>query len=548
MSGRQTAEKLWSNIRDLGARRLIALALVGLAVILSVGFGAYYLSQPEREPLYTGLSRDDVGRIGSALQEAGISFDVSADGASVMIEHGNASRARMLLAEKGLPESGNTGYELFNQVGSFGLTSFMQEVTRTRALEGELARTIQTMDGVKAARIHIVIPDRGSFRSDQQPASASVVIRTANPEDTSAASAIRHLVAAAVPGLKIDNVTILNTEGRVLASGGEDSDGATSGKMELLTKDVNHDVEDKIRRTLVPYLGLENFQVSVASVLNTDQAVTSETVFDPATRVERSVRVVKENAATQNSSDHPPTSVAQNIPDQGAGRHRRQDLERAERPPRGTHQLRDLVEENRYRTQGLHRPEAVDRRPGQQGAPDGGHRDRRGRDLARPATHGNRAAGHLGGRLQQGPRRSAQGHLGQLPRQRRRARGGPRSRHRRAPRPPGRHRDQRRRHPHSCRPAHLVRAAAGGEGDPRPAARDRAGTAGCHDRSRRRRADRRHPARRCRQPAMPTVNLIEDLTKKMNRSPQKRLEQIVEFDEEQAAAILRQWLHQDEKA
>jgi flagellar M-ring protein FliF len=69
----------------------------------------------------------------------------------------------MLLAEKGLPESGNTGYELFNQVGSFGLTSFMQEVTRTRALEGELARTIQTMDGIKAARVHIVIPDRGSF-------------------------------------------------------------------------------------------------------------------------------------------------------------------------------------------------------------------------------------------------------------------------------------------------------------------------------------------------------------------------------------------------
>src|SRR5439155_1011849 len=103
-----------------------------------------------------------------------------------------------------------------------------------------------------------------------------------------------------------------------LASGGDDSDGATSGKMETLTKDVNRDVEDKIRRTLVPYLGLENFQVSVTSILNTDQVVTTETTFDPATRVERSVRVVKENAVAQNSSDHPPTSVAQNIPDQGS--------------------------------------------------------------------------------------------------------------------------------------------------------------------------------------------------------------------------------------
>ena len=82
MSGRERAEKLWSSIRDLGARRLMALALVGLAVILSVGFGAYYLSQPEREPLYTGLSRDDIGRIGGVLREAGVPFDVSAESTS----------------------------------------------------------------------------------------------------------------------------------------------------------------------------------------------------------------------------------------------------------------------------------------------------------------------------------------------------------------------------------------------------------------------------------------------------------------------------------
>jgi flagellar M-ring protein FliF len=161
----------------LGARRLAALAAIGLAVFLSVGIGAYYLSRPAQETLYTGLDREDVGRMGAVLKDAGIPFDVSADGTSLLVSYGNTAQARMLLAEKGLPHSTKSGYELFNDLGSLGLTSFMQEVTKVRALEGELARTIQGMKGIKAARVHIVLPDRGSFRREQQPPSASVVIR-----------------------------------------------------------------------------------------------------------------------------------------------------------------------------------------------------------------------------------------------------------------------------------------------------------------------------------------------------------------------------------
>ena len=172
----------------MGARRLIALAVVGIGVMALLGVGAYYLSRPQQEVLYGGLSRDDVARIGSALKDAGIDFDVSADGAAVTVAYGQTARARMLLAEKGLPQSSASGYELFNEVGSFGLTSFMQNVTRTRALEGELARSIQSMKGVTSARVHLVLPDRGSFRSDQQLASASVVIRTEMADDASPAA------------------------------------------------------------------------------------------------------------------------------------------------------------------------------------------------------------------------------------------------------------------------------------------------------------------------------------------------------------------------
>jgi flagellar M-ring protein FliF len=315
MFGREQAERLWSNIVELGARRLIALGLVGLLVFLAVGLGAYYLSRPAQEPLYTGLSREDVARIGGVLKDSGIPFDVSADGTAVLVAYGNTAQARMLLAEKGLPQSSKSGYELFNDLGSLGMTSFMQEVTRVRALEGELARTIQGMKGVRAARVHIVLPDRASFRRDQQPPSASVVVRTEPADDVSGAQAIRQLVAAAIPGLKPDRVTVIGSDGTILLSG-DDNGLQPSGKMASLEKIVGREVQDNIRRTLTPYLGTGNFEVSVAARLNTDKTSTNETIYNPDQRVERSTRSVRESENAQNRKSDRPTSAQQNLPDQ----------------------------------------------------------------------------------------------------------------------------------------------------------------------------------------------------------------------------------------
>ncbi|MEP3427781.1 MAG: flagellar basal-body MS-ring/collar protein FliF [Roseibium sp.] len=315
MPGREHAEKLWANLLELGVRRLIALALVGLATIATVGAGAYYLSRPEQTTLYTGLSGEDVTRIGSALRDAGIPFDVSTDGEAVMVSHAQTAKARMLLAEKGLPRGGNAGYELFDDLGSLGLTSFMQEVTRIRALEGELARTIQLMKGIRAARVHIVLPEKGSFRRDQQPPSASVVVSSDVPDDVRTADAIRHLVAAGVPGMQADKVTVLDTTGGILAAG-KDPTKASAGQMATLETAVSNRISENVRKTLTPYLGLENFQVSVAAELNTDRKRIAETIFDPDSRTERSVRTVRENENTQNSSVAAPTTVEQNLPEE----------------------------------------------------------------------------------------------------------------------------------------------------------------------------------------------------------------------------------------
>lgn len=317
MLGLEQFERLWSNLLALGTKRLAALGLVGLAVFASVGFGSYYLSRSDYDTLYAGLNAQDISRIGSVLRDAGIAFDVNAEGTKVMVRREQTAEARMLLAEKGLPSSSSSGYELFDKLGPIGLTSFMQEVTRGRAIEGELARTIQTMKGIKAARVHIVLPETGSFRRGRQPATASIVIHTEMAADASKTQAIRHLVAAAVPGLAVDDISVSNADGTVLAAAGDASSMASGRKLDL-EKSVSKDLGDNVSRTLAPYLGLDNFQVSIAASINLDKRQTNETTFDPDSKVERSLRVVKETGKQENTASRSPVGVEQNVPDQGA--------------------------------------------------------------------------------------------------------------------------------------------------------------------------------------------------------------------------------------
>ncbi|HEX2019713.1 MAG TPA: flagellar basal-body MS-ring/collar protein FliF [Aurantimonas sp.] len=309
--GGQT-EKVLANLAALGPRKLGALGLIGALVIALVGLGSYYLSRPDMETLYSGLDRTDVTRIGAALTEAAIPFDVNMTGDAILTPFSQTAPARMLLAEKGLPRSENAGYELFDNLGSIGLTSFMQEITRVRALEGEIARTIQTLKNVRAARVHIVLPDEGSFRREQRKPSASVVIRTESPEDFGSAQAVRSLVASAIPGMNPDEVTVLNSDGTLLASA-DDSVSAAPTKLFGIEKIVSNSVEESIRRTLAPYLGIGNFQTSVVSRLNTDRRQVNERLFDPDVRVERSTRTVRESGTSENTAGELPVGVEQDI-------------------------------------------------------------------------------------------------------------------------------------------------------------------------------------------------------------------------------------------
>jgi flagellar M-ring protein FliF len=315
MVNREYAQKLWNNLLELGPRRLSLLAFVGLAVFLGVGGGAFYLSRPEFNVLYSGLAREDLTRVSAVLRDANVPFDVNATGDTIFVRPGQAAHARTLLAEKGLPSSTSGGYELFDKIGSLGLTSFMQEITRVRALEGEIARTIQVIKGVKAARVHIVMPARGSFRREQLPPSASVVLRTEGPAEARTARSVRHLVAAAVPGMTADKVTVLDSDGSLL---GSEDDGVGNAPTTLanLQRVVSRSIQENVTKALTPYLGLDNFQVSVATQLSTDKRQTNETVYDPDSRVQRSVRAVREKETSQSLDRQTPTTVQQNLPDQ----------------------------------------------------------------------------------------------------------------------------------------------------------------------------------------------------------------------------------------
>ena len=302
-----------ANLRDFGPKRLGMMLGIAAIVFAAIGLGAYYLNRPAYETLYVGLDRSDINQIGLVLGEAGIDFDVGADGTTVLVAAGTTAQARMLLAEKGLPTSTNAGYELFDNVGSLGLTSFMQQVTRVRALEGEIARTIQSIQGIKAARVHIVMGERGNFRREEQTPTASVVIRASGIDAEKSAMSIRYLVAAAVPGLEADKVTVLDSNGTLLVAG-DDPNNSTASRSLGVERTVETEIEDNIRRALTPYLGPDNFRASVKAEVNTDQRQTEETIFDPESRVERSVQVVKANENNTQKSSAAPASVDQNLP------------------------------------------------------------------------------------------------------------------------------------------------------------------------------------------------------------------------------------------
>jgi flagellar M-ring protein FliF len=288
----------------LGVSAGVAAALV--ALVLRVG------GQPEAL-LYANLDLKEAASISQALDQAGIKYEAKGDGSTIMVPRDKVASTRLMLSSKGLPTSGSVGYEIFDNQSALGQTDFVQNLNRQRALEGELARTIRSLDGVTFARVQLVLPKRQLFEDEAEQPTASVVIGVAGREPSAdQVRALQNLVAGAVPNLKPARVTIVDQNAKLL--GGGDGD-AVAGQA---ADDQRTATEDRIRKQVKELVegvvGPGRARVQVTADLDMSQVTTQEEKFDPDGQVVRSTQTVEETAKQNQPDGSGQASASANVP------------------------------------------------------------------------------------------------------------------------------------------------------------------------------------------------------------------------------------------
>ena len=306
------------TMKQLGPSRLGIMGAILVGLLLFFVFVSMRVSTPDMKLLYSDLNPSDSAAMAGKLQSSNIPFDVSADGARLMVPEKEVGRARILLAEAGLPNGGSMGYEIFDKDAGFGTTNFVQNINQTRALEGELARTINALQGVKSSRVHIVLPQRELFSRATQPSSASVFIglRPGGSLDKSQIAAIQSLISSAVPGLKPTNVSIIDNTGTHLARGGDEEVNLMTMKTEEMRRNYEQTLTSKVEDQVGRIVGHGNVRATVTAEINFDRISTNEELFDPEKQVVRSSQITSEKSKEQESGGGE-VGVESNLP--GAG-------------------------------------------------------------------------------------------------------------------------------------------------------------------------------------------------------------------------------------
>lgn len=308
------------TLKNLGPARLAILGATFFGLLIFFIFVSAKVSQPSMSILYSDLTTADSSDISGKLQESGIAFTISPDGSRVFVPQNEIGKARMLLAQAGLPNGGSMGYELFDKQSGFGTTSFVQNINQVRALQGELAKTISSLDPVQYAKVHIVLPQRELFSRDNREASASVTLKLAASSrlSTQQIYGVQNLVANAVPGLSPKNVTIIDTEANLLARGDEsDGDTVMGLKAEEMRrsyeKRMTQAIEDLVGRTV----GLNKVRAHVTADLDFDRISTNDEIYDPEGQVVRSTQTISEDSLERNASANQGTTIENNLPGLG---------------------------------------------------------------------------------------------------------------------------------------------------------------------------------------------------------------------------------------
>jgi len=304
-------------VKSLGAARMAAMAAVTLALIGFFSFLMIRMTTPQMVPLFTDLSMDDSASIIKDLERQGVTYEIKNDGGVIMVPRQKVARLRMKLAENGLPKGGGVGYEIFDKSDALGATTFIQNINHLRALEGELSRTIRSLDRVEAARVHLVLPDRPLFSRDKIEASASIVLKVNGTLTPSQVRAIRHLVATAVNGLKPERVSVIDETGKLLADGAGEENALNGAGADDRKVAFENRVRKEVENIVTSVVGPGRARVQINADFDLNRITQTSDKYDPDGRVVRSSQTREEQSST-GSGNEGAVSVGNELP--GAGK------------------------------------------------------------------------------------------------------------------------------------------------------------------------------------------------------------------------------------
>lgn len=310
--------ELLGMARSFGIVKLFAIAGVTLAVALLIYVMAARATAAPMALLYADLTLTDGAEVAEMLEADGVKHEVrEANGkVSVYAPASERSRLKLLLAGEGfVATSGAVGYEIFDGQDALGVTSFQQDINKLRALEGEIARTIATLSGVRAARVHLVLPERELFSREKDKSSASIVVDAPGGLDKRSVRAIVNLTASAVPGLQPARVTVLDQAGELLASGQEGDDplaaaGGVDERIAATEARIRRTVEDIVGRVVGP----ENIRVQVAAELDFSRITETANIIDPDSQTVLSSTTVEDQSNDSDPSALRGVTIANQLP------------------------------------------------------------------------------------------------------------------------------------------------------------------------------------------------------------------------------------------
>jgi flagellar M-ring protein FliF len=294
-------------------KRLIVLA-VPVFLVLAVA-GNYLFKQGYYSPLFTNLSPQDGAAVIRELEADKIPFQLRGDGSVIAVPRQIVYEARLKLAGKGIPSGGGVGFEIFEKT-SFGMSEFTQQVNYLRALQGELARTINSLGAVQSSRVHLALPSRSNFLAAEEKPSASAVVelRPGYHLTTEQVDGIIHLISTSVPKLTLDRVNVIDTSGRRLLGFPAPGAGAASEGESLhqLKVRFEQELERRIETMLDPIVGSGRTVVRVNAQMSFQETQMLREQYDPNNQVVRAQQFLEDTPGKSKTAGVP--GVQSNIP------------------------------------------------------------------------------------------------------------------------------------------------------------------------------------------------------------------------------------------